>query len=178
MKNDYLWDKTGSDAEIEGLEGLLVGYKYQADAPPAVRAAVAIVPVERMAWWKLSLAFAVPACLLIAIGIGIAFWASRPANVSRSAAILREVPVVTAPTVQTEPETGSNVATVASPKPVRASAIPPRETRVKAVHRKQKKRFNTLTAEEKFAYEQLLLALSITGSKLKVVTDTVKGTED
>jgi hypothetical protein len=35
-----------------------------------------------------------------------------------------------------------------------------------------------LTAEEQFAYRQLMLALSITGSKLKIVQDTIDGTED
>jgi hypothetical protein len=36
----------------------------------------------------------------------------------------------------------------------------------------------TLTAEEKYAYDQLMLALSITGSKLKIVKDKIAGTED
>ena len=35
-----------------------------------------------------------------------------------------------------------------------------------------------LTEEEKYAYGQLMLALSITGSKLKIVKDTINGVEE
>ena len=35
MNNDYLWDRTGSDADIERLESLLGGMKFQPDGPPA-----------------------------------------------------------------------------------------------------------------------------------------------
>ena len=41
MNNDYLWDKTGEDAEIESLENLLGGLRFQPTAPPALPAAVA-----------------------------------------------------------------------------------------------------------------------------------------
>jgi hypothetical protein len=37
MKTDeYLWDKTGSDTEIERLEGALAAFRYKASDPPAL----------------------------------------------------------------------------------------------------------------------------------------------
>ena len=35
-----------------------------------------------------------------------------------------------------------------------------------------------LTKEEKYAYDQLMLALSVTSSKLKLVTDKIDGIEE
>ena len=37
---------------------------------------------------------------------------------------------------------------------------------------------DVLTNEEKFAYNQLMLALSITGSKLRLVTDKIENSEE
>ena len=34
MKDDYLWNKKGRDPEIEGLENLLIVYKYTEAEPP------------------------------------------------------------------------------------------------------------------------------------------------
>ena len=36
MKDDYLWDKTGEDAEIQGLENALKAFRYQESEPPAL----------------------------------------------------------------------------------------------------------------------------------------------
>ena len=38
MKEDYLWDKTGSDPEIEKLENALKAFRYQETAPPELPA--------------------------------------------------------------------------------------------------------------------------------------------
>jgi len=50
----------------------------------------------------------------------------------------------------------------------------------KAVMRniKIKEPAETLTAEEKYAYDQLMLALSITGSTLRIVKDKIDGIEE
>src|SRR5215203_3432846 len=34
MKEDYLWDKTGEDLEIQGLENALKAFRYEESAPP------------------------------------------------------------------------------------------------------------------------------------------------
>lgn len=53
-----------------------------------------------------------------------------------------------------------------------------RQNKIIADGAKIKKPSETLTAEEKHAYDQLMLALSITGSKLKIVKDKVDGVEE
>ena len=40
MKEDYLWDKTGSDAEIENLENVLKAFRQTDDAPPEIPAKI------------------------------------------------------------------------------------------------------------------------------------------
>ena len=54
----------------------------------------------------------------------------------------------------------------------------PRHNKTIDTGAKFKKPSETLTAEEKHAYDQLMLALSITGSKLKIVKDKVDGVEE
>ena len=38
MNEEYLWNKTGSDAEIEGLENALKAFSYKQTAPPELPA--------------------------------------------------------------------------------------------------------------------------------------------
>ena len=38
MNEDYLWDKTGEDPEIEKLENALQVFRYKETAPPALPA--------------------------------------------------------------------------------------------------------------------------------------------
>ncbi len=61
MKDDYLWDKTGHDPEIEAIEGLL--------APLAVREPVAAPapPPVRPAWGSLFAVLATAAALLLGV---------------------------------------------------------------------------------------------------------------
>lgn len=189
MNNDYLWEKKGSDAEIEGLEDLLSGFKYQPVEPPMLSPVLVLNEPARMPWWKFSLAFAVPACLLVAITVG--FLVTRLGN-EPSATIIssgprspevvgQEMPALKEPDVSKidekrieKIEVPSNVKTVFIP---RSKTETQRPTRAKYRQIKRSK-IETLTAEERFAYDQLKLALSITGSKLKVVSDTVNRTED
>ena len=55
--SDYLWDKTGEDAEIERLEGLLGGLRYEGDPPDEIE------PLRRD-WRPIALA----AALLLGVG--------------------------------------------------------------------------------------------------------------
>lgn len=186
MKSDYLWDKSGGDAEIEGLERLLSGFKYEPTAPPRP-AAVAVNEPARTPWWKFSLAFAVPACLLFAVALG--FWATQPGKLDSSSA---SIGTQSMQNIQEE-KLGSIQPNVGPadkentksevPKPVKTVFVPAAKSnswRVTNTKHRQTRRLQTetLTAEEKFAYDQLKLALSITGSKLKVVSDTVNRAED
>lgn len=186
MKNDYLWDKKGGDAEIEGLENLLSGFEYQAVAPPVLPTAFVVNDSAKTPWWKFSLAFAAPVCLLIAVTVG--FWATRQGNVEQSAQNDQSSPLVSREDrpEMVKPETKRSETEkmeIKTPSPVKTVFTQSRKSdehrTVRTKFRQQKKqRFETLTSEEKFAYDQLKLALSITGSKLKVVADTVNRAED
>ena len=188
MNNDYLWDMTGDDAEIEGLENLLSGLKYQPTTPPVLPVVIELKTEPKTPWWKFSLAFAVPACLLIAILAG--FWMTRPTQQLKAVNEVKEfqppsgppqipsaITSPESPTPETEIAKDTSpklVTTLYTPKPKRKEMTYAVQTR----YRKRQPKFETLTSEEKFAYDQLKLALSITGSKLKVVSDTINRAED
>lgn len=187
MENEYLWDKKGADSEIEGLENMLCGFKYEATAPPRLPAAVVLNEDAKMPWWKLSLAFAVPACVLLTVAVG--FWALQLQNGSPESVSIKETPSLAVPTEQKPKEILPDDKTKAPEsektevtRPLRTIYTPqtkPNSVRpIKANYRQKKQPFETLTSEERFAYDQLKLALSITGAKLKVVSDTVNRTED
>lgn len=186
MKNDYLWDKSGDDAEIEGLENLLSGLKYQPTAPPVLPVAIELKAVKAP-WWKFSLAFAVPAGLLFAVLAG--FWMTRSTPQLQAVNELVEAPLPVRsqnPVTENKTETEKREAEVekeTSPKMVTTLFTPAPKKKasthvVRAKYRKPQPKFDTLTSEERFAYDQLMLALSITGSKLKVVSDTINRAED
>lgn len=187
MKNDYLWDKTGGDAEIEGLEDLLSGFKYESVSPPRLPAVAALAEPTRTPWWKFSLAFAVPACLLLAVAIG--FWTLSLGDDPAASLTESGKPAFVASAVPRSTE-GLPEAKWTAPQPDRPEVAKPLKTiftsrtrsnnvrPARAKYRQKKQRFETLTSEERFAYDQLKLALSITGAKLKVVADTVNRAED
>ncbi len=78
MKEDYLWDKTGEDPEIERLEKALTVFRYQETEPPALPAK--IIPFERKTprgFFRLAFAFA--ACAAIAI-ISLGVWLQISSN--------------------------------------------------------------------------------------------------
>ena len=183
MNDEYLWQKTGEDPEIERLEKTLAVFRYR-NAVPAAAAIVADEPAAERAWrWRLSSAFAFASFAAIVIAtvvwlettrdgdadIGDVVFVQSPADAQVFEPIVEPGP----PPVQTAPERR------------------PRNTRGKinrtnasvyrrpiAKHAAPKYSIAALTKEERHAYEQLMLALSITGSKLKIVQDTINGTED
>jgi len=183
MNNDYLWDKSGEDREIEGLEDLLSGQRYQQTAPPALPVAVELNTAAKAPWWKFSLAFAVPACLLAVVLIG--FWMARQGTELQAFKQDNNVPLqifVPQEPVKESEAVEPEIAKDAAPKPVKTIFTPEAKKRsnraVNTAYRRPQTKFDSLTSEERFAYDQLMLALSITGSKLKVVSDTINRTED
>lgn len=203
MREDYLWDKTGEDAEIERLEKSLRAFCYQTDAPP-------ILPVRIIPFIKRPLrpifrpVLAVAACLLIGlIGFGIWFQIGNQTLVKERDTVFVNPP----PTVDFE--AGPNLPTmgdihfagskstekklipkrVVTPKVIKIKNTQPLVVSEKTVEVPKPKAIKTnhppppkeqtvaLTEEEQFAYSQLMLALSITSSKLKMVKDKIDGSE-
>lgn len=183
MKEEYLWDKTGNDPEIERLEGLLSEFRYS----EAARTESNIVEFPSRSKTVLQpWAFAMAACLAVgAIAIGVWNLANpgsdatpvQTAQVATQAPLMAE-PGVVGPIVESDMHSPS----IDVPRPVavvKRSRTTPRP-KYTAVIRKRRDSSDTinLTKEEKYAYGQLLLALSITSSKLQIVTDSINGVDE
>lgn len=196
MKEDYLWDKTGQDIEIERLENALQAFRYQETAPPALPAK--IIPFEeknRWSFFRLSFASATFAALMF-VCLGVWFLYS-PEKIE----VAKDSTKTIAPQIDKEDSDASlakkpdnsiaekDLVTrkVETPKRavkqnvVKVSKVVPakiRQNNLIARNVVAKKPEVKLTKEEKYAYDQLMLALSITGSKLKLVSDKVSGSEE
>jgi hypothetical protein len=172
MKTDYLWDKRGSDSEIERIETLLSEYRYVPVPAPNV------APPEEVSWWRWLLpAIAFAALLLTVVWIGSVH--KSPVAVSKEEALAELVP---APAVAAVPETpaGTAVETPASARPAQTRLM---STPIRAKVSSNRKRpiksaTVALTDEEKYAYEQVVRALYITGTQLRSVHSAIAGIED
>jgi hypothetical protein len=180
MKEDYLWDKTGDiDPEIERLENALAVFRYQETEPPALPAK--IIPFEKKTprgFFRLGFAFA--ACAAIAI-ISLGVWLQISSN---------KIEVVKDSTETIAPQIDEKIADKTSVKKLDDSVVEKVEIPKQPAGRKITKvrkiiqpiaRQNNLTAqnvevkkptvkltkEEKFAYDQLMLALSITSFQIQ-----------
>lgn len=188
MSENYLWDKTGEDREIEKLENALKSLRHRENAAP-------LIPVKTAAEKKYSFnlfPFLVPAfaCLLIAL-FAPSFWVKDSANSPDEIAINE----VQTQTVVQKYDIAEKVAPVSEiPQTVkyqeksgarrRLNKLPkvrPAYVRVNSATARENTKANRtekLTKEEKYAYDQLMTALAITGSQFKLVRDKVQGVEN
>jgi hypothetical protein len=183
MNDEYVWNRTGRNVEIEALENALNTYRYKETAAPALPAKGLALP-ERVPrrLFKLGFAFAGTAFAAVVLTI---IWFQLPGNPA-------------------EREDSQNIATAQADFAVNHDEIFPsrkievpapiakhdlvriRETNhvairpVKTVAQKTKSSNPPvkLTKDEEYAYDQLMLALSITSSKLKIVKDKVDGIDE
>ena len=186
MNDEYLWQKTGDDPEIEKLEQKLAVFRYR-EAPfriPAVEKAVEIPTVPR---WRISLAFAFAVSLIAAMLIAIVFMRTSDRNDSDTVFVASpelEIPSSSPPPAATTDEKKVTPAPAqkvvpqfAHSKPgivIRTQPRPDRRTKSKG----PSPTTVALTEEEKYAYRQLMIALSVSSSKLKIVKDSINGTEN
>ena len=203
MENDYLWDKTGEDKEIEQLENALIRFCYQPAAPPVLP--VKVLQIEekrRYSFFNFRFAIAGFACLaVIFVGLGVFLNISNDTIeevTDLSQPIVAPFEIPNEPIVRTRSD--SDLATPGAGIPhvttrgsdftvrlVETKQIQPKFVAVpkpaKIVFRQTAPKVKPnktiqLTAEEKYAYHQLMLALSITGAKLKEVKDKANNIED
>ncbi|MGE3465694.1 MAG: hypothetical protein AB7J13_02070 [Pyrinomonadaceae bacterium] len=184
MESNYLTDKTGRDIEVERLEGLLSEFRYVETAAPDLPASnvIEFAKQPRRRAWTIFAASAGFACVLIGV-----FWfmagTERPSSTDLASNIgsgqnettAAAVPAADLPAPDAGPQAENEISPAAA-SPVEVK----RQPRARyAVHRPAKRAAEAveLTAEEKYAYDQLMLALSITSSKLKMVRDKVDGRE-
>jgi hypothetical protein len=181
MNNEYLWNKTGEDPEIEKLENALAVFRYrEAELLPPVAAVD-----EKVPRWRISLAFAFASC---AAAVVLATVWLQNSNYNFDSNTGEDIVFVqqSADAADVTP-----IAVPAEPPPVRNSGGHDRPTERKGRTRRsvgrtsaanyrrprtKKDSIAALTTEERHAYQQLMLALSITSSKLKIVQDTIDGT--
>lgn len=186
MSDDYLFDKHGTDAEIERLESLLSAYRLIPVVPEIEGDAKAKEAGSRFRYFRFAFAAAFASLVFV-----IAAWVISLTYLDRSAPELSAVrPVATpeqdrifngAATIDPTAVDGPSTATLVEPR----IATPNKNRAIKTSFRRQLRSPGTvaakaprLTKEEKYAYDQLMVALWITGSKLKVVQDTINRVDD
>lgn len=172
MKEDYLWDKTGKDPEIEKLENALEVFRYKETKPPALPENVLQFRKEDKNVFSRR-AFSIPMTIaasvaLLAVISGLWLFAlNRQERIGNSIAqnnfkYGEELNwAIEQPT--TAPEVGEKVI---RNKVRRFSPKPKREKEIE------------LTDEERYAYEQLMKALKITSEKLNYVKQKTQGEEE
>jgi hypothetical protein len=191
VKEEYLWNKIGEDPEIERLENALAVFRYVETEPPALPAK--IIPFERKkprGFLRLAFGFAAFASLaIVCLGVWFQF-SSGKIEVVKDLPKTVETPVVqrthgeiiaknpdVLPVKKIEPTKKS---IEIEQKVLKIKKVVPaiaRQNNLIARRNEIKKPAVKLSEEEKYAYSQLMLALSITSSKLKLVEDKIYGTE-
>jgi hypothetical protein len=175
MINDYLWDRTGSDADIERLESLLGGMKFQPDGPPARE--IVIEPARPRWFMRLGLGFAAASMATAAL-----LFAIFPGGDTPYAVVVEQEqrPTETKLTAKSQPDVEYAKASATPQRPKKR--VPKkrirREARSAPMPEPQRPLPETFTAEERDAYRQLMTALAITGEKLSIVRDKLNGTEE
>lgn len=198
MNENYLWDKSETDAEIEQLEAALQQFRYQKTAPPALPAKIVLFETKNSRrFFNWSIAFAAFATLLIiSFGAWLQF-ANRSINTAKSAPELIAPPTLenSVKEMPIEKQATSKIEKIETPKQFNEPQLIKARKIVSQVVRQNKitKQINEsakpqvltarlietkklavkLTKEEVYAYDQLMLALSITNSKLKLVSDKI-----
>lgn len=211
MNEDYLWDKIGSDAEIERLENAVAAFGYKETAPPMLPTLPAnVLPFKKEPARRLFplVGAAIAACLaFVAVGLGVLLPAFvNETTIGESAKTIESAkPVIDEnskpnayePVINDSPDANvekpeiSFARRTGDSKPSAKSEIVKARKNIQqnvqpTVYRKEAKADGVkfakaeirLTAEERQAYAQLRLALSITSSKLKLVKNKVEGVEE
>lgn len=190
MNEEYLWNKTGEDAEIEKLENALKAFRYQETAPPALPAKQLIFEEKppRRRWFPFVFAFASSALILLAFVFLFDVSTKQVKEAKNSnenaapkleekttAEISVEAPKIT-PIEKVE--TAKTTVQLKTVKVRQTVQLTKSATKTIARKTETKKPSVKLTDEEKYAYDQLMLALSITGSKLKIVQDKIQNVDE
>ncbi len=175
MKQEYLWDKTGSDPEIERLEELLSGFRFREE--PAATTNVVPFPAKtkgsRQPW-----IFAMAACVALAV-VSIGIWNLSEFSGEPVSLTAIQMPEGTRPVITADIETPEKIEM--TPKHILAvkkqKTIARRKNAAQAARLRGPRVDPVLTKEEKYAYGQLMLALAISSSKLQLVQDSINGVE-
>lgn len=170
MNDDYLWDKSGGDIEIERIEESLSAFRYQPMPSPATGTSA------KTSQWSGLRFLLTPSLAVAAIAIVFGVWFSQSSSDERPTRALS----INGPaaSVSGTPQ-NDEIVELTEPKPVaikeRRKIRPVKRDLPRTILTASRTRPEKLTDEERNAYDQVLLALSITGTKLKIVQETVNG---
>jgi hypothetical protein len=187
MSDEYLFEKQGTDAEIEKFEELLSAYRLSPVVPKLARAKGGKTSGSVFNWFKLSYAVAFASLLIVCAGAVLSIRYVYQVNREVTAARPVDTPeidrmVLTSANseqaaIDNSPSVAVRVPTVPSAKaPSRVKTIP--RSHQRSLVAKTIEKTPRLTKEEQYAYDQLKVALWITGSKLRVVQDTIDRVDD
>lgn len=179
MKEDYLWDRTGSDAGIEDLERTLGTLRFEGTTAPGITQQ-SEAPAPRRFRFRLAFSGAAFASAVIAASVFFAVYGTlydarelsvslenRPTPVE--AVEIPDPPAIAAP-ANVEFRTAAVPKSKAERTRVREKPVPVSQPAIPAPDQ-----FAMLTAEEREAYDNLMLALSVTTSSLKLVQEKANG---
>jgi hypothetical protein len=187
MENDYLWNKTGNDAEVERLEGLLSEFRFDERNMNELRTlALGFKKSAPRRKFVLSFAFAVLASLLI---ISFGFWALYSPDEQAIVSSVNNPEIAAEPIALTDSLNTDEVPNIVATKNIekvlkrslrKQAATKPLVSSEKIRHENltpEATKKIILTDDERFAYNQLMLALSITSAKLNLVKSKVEGVD-
>ena len=183
MKKDYLTDKGRADNEVRELEELLSVFRHN---PEAVLRLPENEAAEKPAWnWNFSFSLATAASLVVVATLSIFIQSDRKDTAHTYPGGRQETAALDSHSAghETSPPASPRIQTV---EPLDASVEelrPRRKPRQRASPFKKSRVLKTpgptpLTDEERYAYQQLKLALAITSSKLKIVKDSINGVNE
>lgn len=194
MNENYLWDRSESDAEIEKLEAALRVYRGEQTAAPKLPAKVLPFKPKTAGRRIFPAMLKIAACLAVG-AFALAAWmqiykmnlnveqavseTSRPKNETAAPGNFHSNESAAPPENLTANADQKNIhperrVYKIRHKTVSANLRRPESKKIKQVVSKPPVR---LTKEEKHAYDQLMLALAITSSNLKAVKDKAEGLE-
>ena len=182
MREEYLWSKKGSDGEVERLEDLLSEFRYVPDRPFATNASNAVLELEAPRRFRWVFAFTAPAFATLILGVWFVFQTTEGSLRARDQISEKQQTIVqsdVAPYVEktSTPDNAVSKTQTRKPEPTIVKTVfRPRVTKRRQIETLTA--VNKLTSEEKYAYDRLMLALSIAGNKLKVVQDTIDRKSD
>ena len=186
MSDEYLFDKQGTDGEIERLEKMLSAYRLEPNVPKLPNLAPGETSNRRFGWFRLGYAFAF-ASLVVVLAAGV-ITIQFPGGPNKEVTSISpvEIPEIERPFIA---PSATDRAAINGPAVNGNSAVDMKKAKkpVLIVLRRFRRptannliaaKTPRLTKEEKYAYDQLKVALWITGSKLKVVQDTIDRVDD
>jgi hypothetical protein len=175
MNSEYLFDKDGSDAEIEQLEGLLSEFRIK-PVPPSLSRVKGERRSSLFGRYRLGFALSFASLLVLFLASGILVFKSinRPGterveldNQAIVQDFRKDSPVIDPPLVDSTPPAQIEQ------REVKMMSTRRRIQRPRSLVAKSAKRVPHLTPEELYAYQKLKVALFIAGSQIKIIQDTV-----